>query len=164
MRFLVAGLCGGVLFLVLSLVVWCVLFRSTLAPIDREHFDQSWKRWRESNIQNYDLQLTTSSSEDHLYDLKVRDGAITSVALDGEARQSGRAFQAFTIDGMFEIIDRDLSNNEQIEAGNVQQGQAVLSLRGEFDSENGYPKRFLRFDPASRTDASWQIEAFEAKF
>lgn len=133
-------------------------------PLTREILEARRRQWTAANIREYSLAITVQNATQapQHYRIEVRDGVPVSFSLNGKkatAEYTARA-RAYTIDGLFETIAREL---DLVEGRGGAAGAAALRgavLRAEFDERYGFPRVYKRIAPEMRSTFI-TVDAFE---
>lgn len=126
--------------IVVGLILFAI-FRDRTPPLTRETLETQRRRWAEAQIESYSLELTVQvgSQPPREYELEVENGRVVSFTMEGVPSVRG---EAYTVEGIFEIMDRELT---MLEGGPGEPGiPEALALRAEFDQETGLPRAFTR--------------------
>lgn len=134
-----AGCGGALLALVCAGLYWAYLFRGGLPTVTAAELAAARARWEASRPAGYDLELRVVTSDTATYVTKVRGGVIASVQRNGHDVPQ-RSWDAWDVGGLFAVIDIDLTKC----AGGPGEPAGNLVLRGEFDPQYGYPRKYQR--------------------
>lgn len=133
---LLASLTGIV---ALGVVVW---LRSGQA-LTQEKLAAARQRWEAAGSQNYDMAITVTGRTQAEYHLEVRRGEIQTATLNGQPFLDGnnkldvRRAYYWTVPGLFEVMETELTNTARPDA-------PPCYSQVEFDPQDGHPRRFLR--------------------
>jgi hypothetical protein len=143
----------------LAVVAW--YWVSTAVPLTRERLDAARARWRAAKVLDYDYRVTVAGRTRNVHLLEVRGGKITSARqkpddltsyeisertpegirkyhVDSLPYPNPWLAEAWTVEGVFdEILENDL----------VGMGERPTFTDVLFDTELGYPKRYVRSGP-----------------
>lgn len=134
-----------------AFAVWTL--RSDLPVLSRERLDAAVARWQSSGPADYDLRLEKTGPRREKVEVKVRGRAPIFVTIDGKPVENAEAREAWSVEGQFGLIERDMESAKT--AANASQ----IKLRAEFDPEFGYPLRYLRAE-AGQPDVGWRLTDF----
>jgi hypothetical protein len=79
---------------------------------------------------------------------------VTKLLLDGVAPRQRRTWDYWSVPGLFDIIEADLTRAGESPPGSVR-------LFAEFDPKYGYPSRYRRSESSAMRDAEWTVTRFE---
>ncbi len=134
-----------------AFTVWAL--RSDLPVLTRERLDAAAARWQSSGPADYDLRLEKTGPRPEKVEVKVRGGAPTFLSIDGRIVENAEAREAWSVDGQFGLIERDMESAET--AANASQ----IKLQAEFDPKLGFPLRYLRAE-IGQPDVGWRLIEF----
>jgi hypothetical protein len=131
--------------------------------LDPNVFESQRERWQTQRLQNYDLETTVEGRQAAVYRVEVRSGKVVSAKRNERDLPPGRTWETWSIDGMFRTIATDVESLRKHAAGTADQSTPDVALRAEFDSDLGYPKRFLRVQrmgQAPSMEVTWKVTEF----
>ena len=127
-----------------------------------EEFDEARKRWDETRVPNYRIEIVVEGAQPATYTVEVRDGVAINANRNGNPLTQSRTFATWSVDGMFGTMESDVVNLEtQTKKSKDGGGSPTLMLRAEFDRHYGYPKRYFRADWQRNLETSWTVTRFE---
>ncbi len=158
-----------VLWLLLGIVVGVVatllILRSHIAdplpemkPAD---FYAAREKWDKHELPNYDIEVQVTGTQGAQYRVQVRDGKAIAAWRNDLPLLQERTFSTWSVRGMFGTISRDIDRVERLAAGKAEPNTPRLTLRGEFDADTGYPRRYRRIEWGSAVEVSWQVTKLE---
>ena len=106
-----------------------------LPPLDRERFDAAKALWIDNRKSDYEISIKVDGPQPGVYAVEVQQGIATTATLDGRNLTRPRTFGTWSVDGMFETLEREIANQE--ENGN-------LILGAEFHEKLGLPLKYER--------------------
>jgi len=133
------------------------LIRSQRLPnLDRSRFELAAAQWHENRSTDYEVEVTVTGRQPGMYVVKVENGIATESTMDGRALTRPRTFGTWSVDGMFETLQRDLDTNEV---------DNNLMLGAVFDETYGYPLRYERVELRTGVHDSlqWEVTRFAIK-
>lgn len=158
---LAIGLIGG---LVLTCVGW-FWFRprgESLPDMTRERFDAALAQWEERAPAKYTIDIRIEGNRPGVVRVRVADGRVVEMTRDGVSPKQKRTWDAWSVPGMFDTIDTELSAKSDPAASFAGQSGGQLVLRGEFDAEYGYPRRYQRIVLGAQQEMRWEVTSFRA--
>ena len=153
-----AGFAIGLAFFAAALIVY---FRDPIQPVTAAEVAAAKTLWSEEKEGSYDLDIEITGLRAGQVHVEVRNGEVTAMTRDGKTPDQERTWQVWTVEGQFEMIEREfeLAADPQGQM-NLAPGARVL-LHGEFDKHYGYPRRFRRLiQGGPGTEMSWRVTRF----
>ena len=125
---------AGIACLIGGLVIY--LQRDRTPILTRERLDAAYDRWRQNAVDDYDVRLLRRADglDDERVEISVRNGAVTQLSLNGTA--SNRPSSAYSIDGLFDIMRRELVMALEKTTAGARHGSLVKAA---FDDATGAP-------------------------
>jgi Family of unknown function (DUF6174) len=111
-------------------------------PVTRERLNEARALWTRARIGNYDLDLETRGAQSGRYHVEVRGGHLAGITRDGVTADPA-AGEYWTVDGLFQVIEEELDAAEQPDS-TAFGARSQVWLRARYDSQLGYPIRFVR--------------------
>jgi hypothetical protein len=115
--------------------------------VTSQAIDRAKRSWEKANIQNYNLEWTTTGARNSRYRVTVRAGKvlrIDSILPDGRAIEMHPAKPHFYgVDGLFQVIEEELAQL-QTETPFGQPKGTTTVLRFTPDPKLGYPRSYRR--------------------
>jgi hypothetical protein len=151
---LLAGLfIGGVatLFIVRSRIA------DPLPAMKPADFYAAREKWEKNELPNYDIEVEVTGTQGATYRVHVREGKAIAAWRNNLPLLQERTFSTWSVRGMFGTISRDIDRVERLAAGKAVPNTPRLTLRGEFDAETGYPRRYRRIEWGSPVEVSWKV-------
>jgi hypothetical protein len=132
----------AILTALLCLTIVFVALRDRTPDLTRRELEARWAQWRTLRVPSYTLALTVErdkSTAEH-YEVRVRDNEVDSFSINGQRRPNN---PSYSIDGLFDILDREL---EITEGKDKQAGLALQNalLKAAFDEKYAFPQTFKR--------------------
>ena len=161
---LAAGLLGGFVGLAILLVGIGSRNRGELPRMEPEDFYAAERRWRENELQNYDVRVAVTGRQAAEYTVQVRDGEVMAATRNGYPLRQRRTMGTWSVPGMFGTICSDVSNLEKHRAGEADATTPQVLLRGTFHEQFGYPIRYLRTELRkwqNNSEVSWEVTLAE---
>jgi hypothetical protein len=153
------ALLGGVVTAGFLLVVGVLVFRQTVPRLSQPEFDAAVKRWKQRGPASYDCDIVILGNRPGSVQMQVRGGQATSMVRDGLTPKARRTWDAWTVEGMFDTIERELeiARDPKQTVG----GSSPPVLYAKFDDRLGYPAIFRRSVPGAQQDMAWEVTRFE---
>lgn len=129
--------------------------QSRLPGFTRKEFDEGWSQWQSVAPADYRIKTVVEGRQPAEYEVVVREGRIVKATRNGQPLTQQRTMGTWSVPGMFDTIELDLDTTEET------QPRLQLTLRGEFDEQWGFPRRYLRNDYTSKTETQWTVIEFE---
>jgi len=112
-------------------------------------------KWDRAGIQSYDASYLMHGSA---YDVKVRDGIVMEVLVDGRPATSADV-RSYSMPGLFDLLELELENMSDPN-GPFRFGLDTVVARVRFHPEYGYVERYLRSGGGQHRGASVELTAF----
>lgn len=159
LKWILAALLGGILALILVGLGLALIFRGVpIPPMDAERFAAAEELWRAAGPDHYVIEIRVEGMQPAVYRVTVRGGQAIDATLNGNPLRDLRTLGTWSIPGMFGTIRRDV---DTLQAAAKAKEPEPLYLCAEFDSEFGFPRRYLRSDLRFRITTSWEVLQFE---
>ncbi|MGC3966909.1 MAG: DUF6174 domain-containing protein [Pirellulales bacterium] len=137
-------------------------FSGGLPEIGRTDLEAAMTRWNATALKNYDLTVVLDGRQTGELRMTVRNGEPQSLTRNGTPLKQPRTFEPWTVSGMFETLTTDFDNRDEArEKFGVE--PSSIHLRCEFDSQYGYPKRYLHQIYGRQQDLQWTVTEFVAR-
>jgi hypothetical protein len=167
---IVALAAGGVLGLLAAgcLAVGVPAFVSWLdrpTTLTRAQLDEARRRWQENGPLDYNLDVRVTGLRAADYHVEVRDGEPVSATIDGRPLRNRRTFGTWSVPGMLATIESDVDHVEE-RAEQANPRTARLTLRGDFDPQYGFPRRYHRMEwgeAGSDQEVTWEVTSFQPR-
>lgn len=121
--------------LVIGAIVGLNVYRQQYG-LTQQRLDAAQKLWKERGPKSYDVHVQVSGSAPGNYQIEVRDGQVTTAKRDGQPLDAPREGQAWTMPGLFQVLQEDIDNDKKVSATSFSQA--------EFDATNGSLTRYVR--------------------
>ena len=125
-------------------------------------FDRAQRTWESHGVDSYDtdVEFRGGSNRESIH-LEVRKGQVTAVTKNGKPPAQHRTWDEWTVPKQFEMIAADMAKHAHGGFG-VREGVKIV-LRAEFDSELGYPKRYVLDVVRGRSPlhSNWTVTRFQ---
>lgn len=156
-----AFLIGLVLAGLLAVTVFSGKVRSQALPeLSRKRFDSAWETWQASGPASYQITIKVEGRQPAEYKAVVHEGRVVQATRNQYPLTQQRTMGTWSVPGMFDTIEYDVRVIEGENMTEQQRAAADLLLRAEFDSQYGYPAKYLRSDFAMKTTTRWQVTEF----
>lgn len=93
--------------------------------------------------------------------IEVRDGTVTKMTRDGVTPSQSRTWEYWTVPEQFETIAQDFDSAERSGGFGAAPGTQT-TLKAEFDTTLGYPRRYERYVLGTNLNVDWTVTRFEA--
>ena len=133
----------------------------SLQRLGRPELEAAAEKWKDQGIQDYDLTVQLEGRLSNVFRLQVEEGRVVAATRDGQPMRLDRLPRAWSIDGMFDTLQADVSMLEAAERGDS--SGRFLKLLGVLDSQFGFPKRYLRLEMVKQggnPEAGWRVLEF----
>lgn len=154
---------GGIFGLAVAFAVVAFRGRGMMPEITTEQVTAARQKWKEAAIGDYEITIVVRSRELATYHVSVRNDIVQSAYRNDRPLRQERTLGTWSVQGMFETIDLDLRTVDLHRQGKAEAGMPQLALRGEFDGQFGYPKRYQRTEMhkfAANSEVSWEVTEF----
>lgn len=141
------------------LVVGVLVFRQTVPQLSQAEFDVAVQRWKDHGPASYDCEILIFGNRPGDVSVQVRGGQVVKMVRDGEVPKARRAWDAWSVEGMFDTIERELEMAEH--PPQTLGGSSLPTLYARFDSQLGYPQIFRRSVPGIQQEMAWEITQFK---
>lgn len=139
----------------LGLAAAVLYLREPTEPLTTEALARARTNWQAAQIRSYRISYNMFGS---LYEVTVADGLVTELLLNGKipaVSQPG----AYSVPGLFETLEAELEN---IHDPSRPLGEGVVA-RVRFQSELGYPLRYIRAGTGVSRGATIETVSFEPR-
>ncbi len=155
------SLCSLVIFLGTGTLVLFYLLRDSTPELTAQSLQEARALWRSVGPANYDLEIEIGGPRAGFVLLKVREGKVTEMQRDGVSPKRRETWDVWSVPGQFDMLEIELTNAvDPVEKVGAKKGTR-WRLRGEFDSQYGYPKRYRRLVVGPEVDISWNVRSFQ---
>jgi hypothetical protein len=140
-----------------------VYFASGAAPpLAEADLQAAISRWEASGILDYRLtiQVNVTGQAPSVVELEVRNGQPTAMTRDG-FEPKRHTWDIWTVEGQFEMIRLELEHAADPQTAHGVADPSQVILRGEFDPQWGYPRKFRRDVLGKSSSMQWEVTAFE---
>jgi hypothetical protein len=107
------------------------------------------------------VKMTGDRLEEGVFEVVVRDRSVVSLSQNGQAVLPDRA-QDYSVDGLFDILARELALAEEPSVLDAPEGYGVYLL-ARFDSDNGRLIRYLRSVGGTNNNIEIHVTEFEPR-
>lgn len=138
----------------------CVAFfylREPMVDLTEASLSAAKERWRNARVVDYDIRFNMNGS---LFELVVRAKEVTSILVNGQRPETVDE-DAYTVDGLLEILDLELENLTDPN-GPMTIGRNVAYARVRFHEEMGYVERYVRSRAGWGRGASIELLQFRS--
>jgi hypothetical protein len=142
---------------VAALIVAVPFLPGRTQPVTRERLAEARRLWDAADIASYDLDFEISGAQTGRYLVEVRDGEATRITRNGQPATPGDSHY-YTIDGLFQTIEREFEVSEQ-SARAAAQSPAWVRMR--CDERLGYPVHYVGQIPGRSTSVEIRVHRFE---
>ncbi len=116
--------------------------------------------WQQNGPANYDMDLELRGAQPGIVHVEVRDGKVTAMTRDGNVPPE-RTWDVWSVPGQFDTLERELVLAEDPQHEMDVAAGTKLQLRGEFDSEYGFPRRYHRYATGGAPEVFWRVTRFD---
>jgi hypothetical protein len=134
-----------------------------IPPLNPETFETQRQHWQANSISDYDVEITVEGRQAAVYRVEVRAGKVVSAKRNDRDLPEGHTWNTWSVDGMFRTIASDVESLQKHATGTAHQSTPYVKLFAEFESEFGYPKRFLRVQSMGKApslEVTWKVTEF----
>jgi hypothetical protein len=134
-----------------------------LPELDAEQLREARQRWQQWGPSTYQMEVQVSGRQAATYELEVVDHEVISALHNGRPLRRRRAFDAWSVPGMFDTIEADLRMQQRVQS-HPDPETSELRLQCKFDPHYGYPARYRRTEfrrQGPNFVVSWEVTAFE---
>lgn len=162
-QFTRAACWGAAITFLISVAILVIRVRGRMAPVDLALLNSAEKQWQQAQITDYDLEIEISERQRRHFRIEVRDSEIKAIWHNDRPNATPERYQAWTVDGMFQVIRTDVE--QQLQPQNAAQNTNVtrLTIRAEFHPTHGFPQRYIRVEhrqQGNNPEISWKITSF----
>jgi hypothetical protein len=157
---------GAVITFLVSLSILVIRVRGRMTPVDSASLNSAEQRWQQANITDYDLEIEISERQRRHFRIEVRDSHINAIWHNDRPRENPERYQAWTIEGMFQVIRTDVDQQLQSQPARTNSAVSGLTIRAEFHPTHGFPQRYIRVEhrqQGNNPEISWKITSFETR-
>jgi len=140
--------------LLATLMVAGWLSGDRMPAIDAAAIERASARWDTSAPVSYDMQLRLGGPREQDIEIEVRERNVTKLLLDDVAPRQRRTWDYWSVPGLFDIIEADLTRAGKSPPGRVR-------LFAEFDPKYCYPRRYRRIESSAMRNSEWTVTRFE---
>jgi hypothetical protein len=149
-------LAAGVLIVIAGLAV-LRYFADGMPKIGPADLEDARRRWDSAAIPDYRLTILMSGRQTGELKVEVRGGRPVGMTRNGNPVESPEAWDHWTVPGMFGTLDVDFDNAAH---NDVKFEGAEVVMRAEFDSQYGFPRRYLHQVIGRYGDLEWKVTEF----
>ena len=165
-QFTRAACWGAVITFLVSISILVIRVRGRMAPVDLALLNGAEQRWQQAKLTDYDLEIEISERQRRHFRIQVRNSKIIAIWHNDRPREAPERYQAWTLEGMFQVIRTDVE--QQLQPQNAAQNSAVtrLTIRAEFHPTHGFPQRYIRVEhrqEGTNPEISWKITSFDPR-
>ena len=129
-------------------------------PLTEKTLRTAGERWRSRGLENYDLEVEVRGVQKGRHSIQVRGGRVVHMTTGGaDAPAHVRKF--WTVQGMFDFLAEELRHAAQPEKVYGVSDPSQIVLRAEFDSDLGFPRRFIRHVMGRSVGIEWEVRSFQ---
>ena len=154
---LIISIGSGVILGVIAIALWHSLSEPKLPALTAELLAQARARWAQAEVASYELSVEVQGNTKSTHVIQVVNGETRTMQTNGNP-VSNSAARYWTVPGMFDFLELELKN---ISGKHSPFGKAQVYLDAEFDSELGFPKRFLRQVFGRTETVEWTVSRFQ---
>ena len=139
--------------------VLVIALRPPGEPLTLEKLKAAEKIWRAHKLMNYDMEVEVSGAQQGVHAIRVRGGKVVEMTTGG-AKVSSNVWKYWTVQGMFGFLAEELENRITPRRAFGVDDPSQVVLRVHFDTELGYPRRFLRHVRGGGAEILWVVRTF----
>ena len=124
--------------------------------------EKSEALWERAGPAGYDMDLEIRGTRPGTVHVEVRNEEVVAMQRDGRAPPQ-HTWRYWSVPGLFETLERELTMAEDPEHEVGAKTGTQWTLRGEFDSTYGYPRRFHRYVSGGGPEVYWNVKSFAPK-
>lgn len=124
-------------------------------------YEAAVARWEKNGPADYDLDLELAGSRPGPVHVEVRQGQVTHMTRDGVVPRQKRTWEAWSVPGQFDTIERDLEMALDPAGSFNVPGATQVVQWAEFDPKFGYPKQYHRVVLGADFEVEWKVTRFE---
>lgn len=163
-RHILAIVGGAILGIIVTcgflLVIGAILTREAVPLLTPADFNAAVERWEKNGPKAYDCDIEIFGNRPGTVQIEVRAGVVSRMTRDGEAPRERRTWDVWTVEGMFDTIDRELQIAADPQSALGGTARPILSAR--FHLQLGYPEVFRRSVPGAQQEMAWKITRFRS--
>lgn len=162
-RFMRAACWGGAITFLLCLGLLFLRGRGRMVNVDETTLATAQQQWQQANIEDYDLEIEISERQQRRYRIEIRNAKISALWHNDRPIKEPHRYRAWTIPGMFQTIRTDVKQQRQPASSTNPATSSNLTIRVEFDSTYGFPRRYIRIEHRRQGDnpeISWKVISF----
>lgn len=129
-----------------------------------EEFRAARERWDLIAPENYDIEVRVSGRQAATYAVAVRNSTAVRATRDGKPLTQPRTWGTWSVPGMFETMEFDVSQVQATREGRGDETRPGLTLRARFHPEFGFPERYVRLEHSrmgTNPEVAWSVIRFE---
>jgi hypothetical protein len=157
---ILGSLAGGGLLLAVTIL----RFQQSLPTFTPGDFYEARDRWASQAPEDYKVEVSVSGRQAATYYVEVRDGETVAATRNGDALTQHRTMGTWSVSGMFTTIHSDVINFESHQQGTANRQTPQVLLRGLFDEQYGFPRRYHRTELRKwgpNQEVMWEVTRFE---
>jgi len=161
---LAAGLGIGVVATLVLILLFLILIGPVPSPpLTTERLSQAWNLWEQHKPAHYLLVVQVDGLAQGTYEIEVKNELAIRGTLNGRPIPA-RVWERWTVGGLFDVLEEDLSVAATPEKIFPQAHGADLHQQAGFDPALGYPRHYQRRLLGANVsyDLEWRIERFES--
>ncbi len=155
------AIAGALFAIVVVTIVLTLMNRETMPSVTADTLLQSSMRWDAEGPPSYDIEVMLKKHRVERHRVEVRDGEVVRYTLDDHEMTRRRAFDTWSVPGMFGTIEADVENIRLAETGKAKPHTPRLTLWGTFDQKYGIPRRYRRVQWGANFEVSWEVVEFK---
>jgi hypothetical protein len=158
-----SALLGGFVGLAVLFSVTAARNRGHMPNLQPEDFYAARDQWNATGPSSYDLTVRVTGRQAAEYSVSVRNHQVFAVTRNGYPLRQQRTMGTWSVPGMFGTMSSDIANLEALRSGKADKNTPQVLLRGVFESQYGYPLRYLRTELrkfGNNQAVSWEVLQF----
>lgn len=125
-------------------------------PLTSERLAEAKARWEASGVDTYVLELEMRGAINERRTVEVEAGIVIDMTA-GEAPAARTAWDSWSVEGLFTLLERELENAGNSMATYGVEDSSLIHVDAAFCPELGYPLFFRRELPGSIQPIEWEV-------
>lgn len=153
----------AILGLIALVVSGIALFGDRLPTLTEEKLRAAVRRWNESGVRSYTMDLEISGPRAGNVHVEVENGVVIELTRDGQTPRRRATWDVWSVPGQFDMMQEGLRMAaDPVGEMQAEEGAQVV-VRARFDPDLGYPLAFSQVTLGGGTDFGWKTARFERR-
>ena len=161
-RALIVALLAAVVTIAAVIVFLQAFVARHIPALAAAEFELAQARWQQRGPASYEMEIEIRGAQPGMVFVRVLNGEVVEMSRDGRAPRQRRTWDAWSVPGQFDMIERELEMAEDPEHEMQVAAGSETQLRAEFDPQFGYPRQFHRTMFGGGPEVYWRVSRFEA--